>query len=123
MGSEGMFFGGVVNLGGVARAVMVAATPDAFVLLDADTDANPTGELARIPKKDVSSVRLVDANGNEVADASIDPVRELETPGDDRYAVVLNLTGSEERSVPLLFLSGEPALFAKNRVLEFLGSA
>jgi hypothetical protein len=118
MGSQGMFFGGVVTLGDAARPVMVVSTPDAFVLLDADTNANPTGELARIPKKDVASVTLVDANGNEVADASIDPIRELDTPGDDRYAVVLRRADGSGTSVSFTFLSGEPAVFAKKRFVE-----
>jgi hypothetical protein len=120
MGSQGMFFGGVVKLGDVSRAVMVVSTPDAFVLLDADTNADPTGELARIPKSDVAHVRLVDANGNEVADAAIDPIRELDTPGDDRYGVVLERADGSGKSVSFLFLSGEPALFAKTRFLELL---
>jgi hypothetical protein len=123
IGSQGMFFGGVVKLGDVARAVMVVSTPDAFVLLDADTNANPTGELARIPKGDVASVRLVDANGYEVADASIDPIRELDTPGDDRYSVVLKRADGSGTSVSFLFLSGEPALFAKKRFVELLEQA
>ncbi len=123
LGSRGAFFGGLVRIADVVRPAMVVATPTEFVLLDADEEANPTGELGRIAKADVKAVRLVDGNGNDVADGSIDPVRELDTPGDDTYGVVLERADGSSASVSFMFLSGEPALFARDRFRDHLARA
>ncbi len=120
MGSRGMFFGGVARIGEVLRPVMVVGTASDFVLLDAQTEADPTGELARIAKADVAKVRIVDTNGVEVADASIDPIHELETPEEEKYTVVLDRADGSGTSVSFLFLSGEPALFARDRFQRML---
>jgi hypothetical protein len=123
LGSTGSFFGGLVKIHGVLRPVIVVATPTEFVLLDAQAEANPTGELGRIAKKDVARVRIVDENGLDAWEASIDPVRELETPQEERYTVVLERADGSGTSVSFLFLSGEPALFARNRFRDLLGAS
>jgi hypothetical protein len=123
VGSVASFFGGLVKVAGVMRPVTVVATPTGFVLLDAQAEANPTGELGRIAKADVANVRILDENGLEVADASIDPVRELDTPQQERYTVVLDRADASGSSVSFLFLSGEPALFARDRFRQHLAGA
>jgi hypothetical protein len=123
LGSRGSFFGGLVKIGEVTRPVLVVATPGSFVLLDADTEIDPTGELARIDKKDVGGVRMLDANGGDVSDITIDPVRELDTPGQDTYTVVLDRADGSATSVSFVFLSGEPAGFARDRFRTFLAEA
>jgi hypothetical protein len=123
MGSRGTFFGGIVKLGDTLRPVMVVGTASDFVLLDAQTEVDPTGELARIAKKDVGRVRMVDANGFDVSGASIDPVRELETPAQEKYTVVLDRADGSGTSVSFLFLSGEPASFARDRFRQMLAES
>jgi hypothetical protein len=123
LGSVGSFFGGLVRIGETLRPVLVVATPTEFVLLDAQTEANPTGELARIAKADVSSVRILDENGFDVSHASLDPVRELETPEEEKYTVVLDRADGSGTSVSFLFLSGEPASFARNRFRQLIADA
>jgi hypothetical protein len=120
LGSVASFFGGLVKIADVVRPVLVVATPTEFVLLDADTEANPTGELARIPMKDVAAVRMLDANGGDVSDVTIDPVRELDDPADDTYTVVLDRGDGSGTSVSFLFVSGEPASFARDRFRRLL---
>jgi hypothetical protein len=123
LGSVGSFFGGLVRVADVTRPALVVATPAAFVLLDADTESNPTGELGRIEKADVAGVRMLDATGGDVSDVTIDPVRELDDPGDDRYTVVLDRADGSGTSVSFLFLSGEPASFARDRFRQLLADA
>jgi hypothetical protein len=120
LGCVGSFFGGLVKVAEVLRPVLVVATPTEFVLLDAQTEANPTGELGRIAKADVAGVRILDENGFDVSGASLDPVRELETPQEEKYTVVLDRADGSGTSVSFLFLSGEPATFARNRFRQLL---
>ncbi len=65
---------------------------------------------------------IVDENGNEVADELIDPIRELETPEEERYAVVLKRqdANGELPPVSFLFRSGEPALECRARYRHFI---
>jgi hypothetical protein len=123
LGSIGSFFGGLVKVAGVLRPVLVVATPTEFVLLDAQAEANPTGELGRIAKIDVAAVRILDENGIDVSGASLDPVRELETPQEERYTVVLDRADGSGSSISFLFLSGEPATFARDRFRQLLAGA
>jgi hypothetical protein len=123
LGSVGSFFGGLVKIANVVRPVLVVATPAELVLLDADSEADPTGELGRIAKKDVAGVRMLDAGGADVSDVTIDPVRELDDAGDDRYTVVLDRADGSGTSVSFLFVSGEPASFARDRFRQLLADA
>ncbi len=89
----------------------------------ADSEVDPTGELGRIAKKDVADVRMLDAGGGDVSDVTIDPVRELEDPGDDRYTVVLDRADGSGTSVSFLFVSGEPTSFARDGFRQLLADA
>ena len=59
------------------------------MLLDNWTQLNPETELASLPRESIMQAVIVDANGHEVADQLLDPIRELGTPQEERYAVVL----------------------------------
>ena len=85
IGSEATFFSGLARVDGEFRSIRVAVTPQDFALLD-DWNHDPETELARIPREGITHAVIVDENGLEVADALVDPIRELETPKEERYA-------------------------------------
>jgi hypothetical protein len=78
--------------------------------------------LARIDGE-FRSVLIVDEKGNEVADQLINPIRELETPEEERYAVLLKRHDASgvPQPVSFLFLSGEPALECRDRYRRLIG--
>lgn len=122
IGSEASFFSGLARIDGEFRSVRVAVTPQDFVLLDNWTHLDPDTELARLPRESIAHVVIVDENGNEVADQLIDPIRELETPEEERYAVVLKRKDANgvPQPVSFLFRSGEPALECRDRYRRFI---
>ena len=122
IGSEATFFSGLARVDGEFRSILVAVTPEDFVLLD-NWNHEPDTELARLHRESLTHAVIVDENGLEVADALIDPIRELETPQEERYAVVLKRhdPSGELAPVSFLFRSGEPALECRDRYLRFLG--
>jgi len=123
IGSEATFFSGLARIDGEFRSIRVAVTPQDFVLLDNWTHLNPETELARLPRKSIMHAVIVDANGLEVADALIDPIRELETPQEERYAVVLKRhdPSGELPPVSFLFRSGEPTIECRDCYRRFIG--
>jgi hypothetical protein len=123
IGSEATFFTGLARIDGEFRSVRVAVTPEDFVVLDDWTHLDPDTELARFPRESVTDVVIVDENGNEVADQLLDPIRELETSKEERYAVVLKRHDASGRlpAVSFLFLSGEPALECRDDYRRFIG--
>lgn len=124
IGSEATFFSGLARVDGEFRSVLVAVTSQDFVLLD-NWNHDPETELARLRRDSITHAVIVDENGLEVADALIDPIRELETPREERYAVVLKRhDGSGELPpVSFLFRSGEPALTCRDCYHRFIGRA
>ena len=124
IGSEATFFSGLARIDGELRSVRVAVTPQEFVLFDNWTHVDPDGELACLPRKSITQVVILDENGNEVADQLIDPIRELETPEEERYAVVLKRHDANGELPPasFLFRSGEPALECRDRYRRFIAS-
>jgi hypothetical protein len=121
--SEATFFSGLARIDGEFRSVRVAVTPQDFVVLDDWTHLDPDTELARFRRESITDVVIVDENGNEVADQFINPIRELETSKEERYAVVLkrqSANGVPQR-VSFLFLSGEPALECRDDFRRFIG--
>lgn len=122
IGSEATFFSGLARIDGEFRSVRVAVTAEDFVLLDNWTHHDPDTELARFSRESMTDVVIVDENGNEVADALIDPIRELETPEEERYAVVLKRQDANGVTQPasFLFRSGEPALECRDRYRRFI---
>jgi hypothetical protein len=124
IGSEATFFSGLARIDGELRSVRVAVTARDFVLLDNWTHLDPDTELARFPRESITDVVIVDENGNQVADQLINPIRELETPEEERYAVVLKRhdAGDQLPSASFLFRSGEPALECRDRYRRFIGS-
>jgi hypothetical protein len=80
IGSQATFFSGLARINGDFRSVQVAVTPRDFVLLDNWSHLNPETELASLPRESIMQAVIVDANGHEVADQLLDPIRELETP-------------------------------------------
>jgi hypothetical protein len=123
IGSVASFFSGLARIDGEFRSVRVAVTVEDFVLLDNWTDHDPDTELARFPRDSITDVVIVDENGNEVADQLIDPIYELETPEEERYAVVLKRHDAIDQLPPasFLFRSGEPALECRDRYRRFIG--
>jgi hypothetical protein len=124
IGSEATFFSGLARIDGELRSVRVAVTPRQFVLFDNWTHVDPVGELASLPRESVTQAVIVDENGNEVADQLLDPIRELETPEEERYAVVLKRRDANGEMPPasFLFRSGEPALECRDRYRRFIAS-
>jgi hypothetical protein len=125
IGSEATFFSGLARIDGEFRSVRVAVTAEDFVLLDDWTNLDPDTELARLPRESIADVVIVDENGNEVADQLISPIRELETPEEERYAVVLKRHDAGGKLAPasFLFRSGEPALECRDRIGASSGHA
>ena len=122
IGSQATFFSGLARINREFRSVQVAVTPRDFVLLDNWTHLNPETELASLPRASIMQAVIVDANGHEVADQLLDPIRELETPQEERYAVVLKRhdTSGDLPPVSFLFRSGEPALECRDRYRRFI---
>jgi hypothetical protein len=123
IGSEASFFSGLARIDGEFRSVLVAVTAQDFVLLDNLTHHDPDTEFARLLRESITDVVIVDENGNEVADQLIDPIYELETPEEERFAVVLKLEAANDapRPVSFLFRSGGPALECRDRYRRFIG--
>ena len=98
-------------------------TPHDFVLFDNWTYLNPDTELARFPRDSITDAVIVDETGNEVADQLLDPIRELETPEEERCAVVLKRRDGSGALPPVSFLfrSGEPALECRDHNRGFIG--
>jgi hypothetical protein len=122
IGSEASFFSGLARVDGEFRSVLVAVTPQDFVLLDGFAHLDPDTEIARLSRESITEVVIVDENGNEVADQLINPIRELKTSKEERYAVVLKR--QNENGVPhpvsFLFRSGEPALECRDHYRRFI---
>ena len=59
-------------------------TPRDFVLFDNWSHLDPDTELTRLPRDSITDAVIVDEAGNEVADQLLDPIRELETPEEER---------------------------------------
>jgi len=119
--SEAAFFSGLARVDGEFRSVLVAVTAQDFVLLDS-WNHDPEAEFARLPRQSITQVMIVDENGLEVADALIDPIRELETSQEERYAVVLKRQDASGELPPasFLFRSGEPALECRDRYRRYI---
>lgn len=100
----------------------MSVTRDDFVLLDNWAHVDPETELGRLPRESIIDAVIVDENGNEVADQLIDPVSELETPEEERYAVLLKRRGENGELPPVSFLfrSGEPALECRDGSRRFI---
>jgi len=122
IGSEATFFSGLVRIDGEFRSIRVAVTPHDFVLFDNWTHLDPDTELARLPRDSITDAVIVDETGNEVADQLLDPIRELETPEEERYAVVLKRRDGSGALPPVSFLfqSGEPALDCRDHYRGFI---
>lgn len=122
IGSKASFFSGLARIDGEFRSIRVAVTPHDFVLLDNWAHVDPETELGRLPRESITDAGIVDENGNEVADQLIDPVRELDTPEEERYAVVLKRHGENGELPPVSFLfrSGEPALECRDGYRRFI---
>ncbi len=122
IGSEASFFSGLARIDGEFRSIRVAVTPHDFVLLDNWAHVDPDTELGRLPRESITDAVIVDENGNEVADQLIDPVRELDTPEEERYAVLLKRHGENGELPPVSFLfrSGEPALECRDGYRRFI---
>ena len=122
IGSEATFFSGLARIDGEFRSIRVAVTPHDFVLFDNWTHLDPDTELARLPRDSITDAVIVDETGNEVADQLLDPIRELETPEEERYAVVLKRHGASGELPPVSFLfrSGEPALECRDGYRRFI---
>jgi hypothetical protein len=119
--SEATFFSGLARVDEEFRSVLVAVTSQDFVLLD-NWNHEPETEFARLRRESITQAVIVDEHGLEVADALIDPIREFETPQEERYAVVLKRrdASGELPPVSFLFRSGEPALECRDRYRGFI---
>ena len=92
IGSLEVFPAGIAVLaeteaGPTLREAVVAVTADDFVLLDADVKREPDGEFGRIGRAEVAGLRMVDAQGEQVAMLQSRDVLELDEPASRRYVV------------------------------------
>jgi hypothetical protein len=92
IGSLEVFPAGIAVLpeteaGPTLSEVVVAVTNDGFVLLDADVEADPDGELGRIGRTEVAGLRMVDEEGQPGAMLQSRDVLELDEPASRRYVV------------------------------------
>ena len=92
IGSFEVFPAGVVishqpGSGPSSREVVVAVTETDFVVLDADIQRDPDGEIGMISRNGVSAVRLVDENGQPTAMTRSRDLLELDDPPSRRYVV------------------------------------
>jgi hypothetical protein len=117
VGSKASFPGGLAKVGESLQPVMLVVTDSDVIALHGDVDADPTGEIARIPRSGIAEVHLTDTRGNPVAASALDPVREFETPEEERYTIVFERSDAQP-PFSLLFLSGEPAGFAIRKLRE-----
>ena len=122
IGSQATFSSGLVRIDGEFRSIRVAVTPHDFVLFDNWTHLDPDTELARLPRDSITDAVIVDETGKEVADQLLDPIRELETPEEERYAVVLRRRDASGAlpTISFLFRSGEPALACRDQYRGFI---
>ena len=123
IGSEATFFSGLARIDGEFHSIQAAVTPRDFVLFDNWTHLNPDTELARLPRDSITDAVIVDETGNEVADQLLDSIRELETPEEERYSVVLTRRDGSGALPPVSFLfrSGGPALECRDHYRGFIG--
>lgn len=95
IGSGEVFAAGFVIMqapGGTYRIrydVIVAVTKDDFVVLNADVQRDPDGEIGRISRADVTGVRMLDEAGNPIAMTQARDVLELDEP-EHSYVVALD---------------------------------
>jgi hypothetical protein len=92
IGSLEVFPAGIAVLPGseggpTLSQVVVAVTNDDFVLLDADVERDPDGEVGRIGRAEVAGLRMVDEQGQPVAMLQSRDVLELDEPASRRYVV------------------------------------
>lgn len=92
LGAEEVFSAGAALLTGPdgrpdPRPVSAAVTPAEIVLLDADVQQAPETEVARIPRREISGVRLLGEHGDPINPVDLDEAAELEAPRDRRYVV------------------------------------
>jgi hypothetical protein len=113
---------GLARTDGEFRSIRVAVTPHDFVLFDNWTHLDPDTELKRLPRDSITDAVIVDETGNEVADQLLDPIHQLETPEEERYAVVLKRHGANGELLPVSFIfhSGEPALECRDGYRRFI---
>ena len=69
------------------RPVVGVVTADEIVLLDADVQGAPEGEVGRIPRREITGIRLLDEHGEAVDPTEVDEVAEMNAPRDRRYVV------------------------------------
>ena len=112
---EATFFSGLAQIDGESRSIRVAVTPRDFVLFDNWSHLDPATELTP-PTGQHHRCGDRGRAGNEVADQLLDPIRELETPEEERYAVVLKRHGANGELPPVSFIfqSGEPGPTSTN---------
>jgi hypothetical protein len=92
IGSLEVFPAGIAVLpetegGPTLSEVVVAVTNDDFVLLDADVERDPDGEVGRIRRAEIAGLRMVDEQGQPVAMLQSRDVLELDEPDSRRYVV------------------------------------
>jgi hypothetical protein len=101
--------------GSALRASLLAVTADDLVLLDANVTGDPDGELARIPRSDITGVRIVDEQGDPLAAAPPSVSEELDQPPDRRFALVLDSKGGYSL---FAFRSLARAIEARDAIVE-----
>jgi len=89
----------------IRHNVIVAVTKDAFVVLNADVQRDPDGEIGRIHKADVVGVRMVDESGNRIAMTQQRDLLELDEPERSYIVAVDRREGEATVSQAFVFRS------------------
>ena len=85
------------------RPVVVAVTEDDLVLLDARVEVVPEDEIARIPRRQITGVRLLDQRGEPVQPLS--EVEELDAPVQTYLVYVDRVVDGQASGHVFVFLS------------------
>ena len=89
----------------IRHNVTVAVTKDDLVVLNADIQRDPDGEIGRIHKADVVGVRMVDESGNRIAMTQPRDVLELDEPERSYIVAVDRREGEATVSQAFVFRS------------------
>jgi hypothetical protein len=84
--------------------VIVAVTEHDFVVLNADVQHDPDGEIGRIRRADVTGVRMLDEAGNPISMTQARDVLELDEP-EHSYVVALDGRVEEAEANAFVFRS------------------
>jgi hypothetical protein len=89
----------------IKKDVIVAVTTDDLVVLNADVQRDPDGEIGRIHKAEVTRVRMLDEAGNPISMTQSRDLLELDEPEHSYVVGIDRQTGGSKASDAFVFRS------------------